>query len=202
MKMLITPTLLNSWDFFLSAPEEWEEKAREEFRAMLRREPFLPTPAIQAGIDFERDVRDVSEGRALNREHDRYSECVEEIAYIVRGGAWQVKVQKTILSGGNLILLYGKVDVLKGPVCYDIKFTGKYEAPKYQKSAQHPIYLECLETVPTFKYLISDGSNVYVEEYQKCDIEPINPTIEDFFSWLRANPEYGELYFKNWEARY
>lgn len=202
MKMLITPTLLNSWDFFLSAQEEWEEKAREEFRATLRREPFLPTPAIQAGIDFERDVRDVSEGRALNREHDRYSECVEEIADIVRGGAWQVKVQKTILSGGNLILLYGKVDVLKGPVCYDIKFTGEYEAPKYQHSAQHPLYLECLETVPIFQYLVSDGSQVYIEEYRKDSIPPVDPMVADFLSWMGANPTYGEIFRDKWKAKY
>lgn len=202
MKMLITPSLLNSWDFFLSASGEWEEKAREEFLATLRREPFLPTPAIQAGIDFEAAVKSSSEGGFKPSEDECYDDCVKEIAEIVKGGAWQVKVQKTIRAGNALILLYGKVDVLKGPVCYDIKFTGKYENPKYIRSAQHPLYLECLETVPVFQYLVSDGNNVYIEEYRKIDVPPILPMVVDFLSWMKANPQYGELFYKHWEAKY
>lgn len=202
MKMLITPSLLNSWDFFLSASGEWEDKAKEEFSACLRREPFLPTPAIQAGIDFEAAVKAASEGIAKSSGDEAYDDCVDEIAEIVRGGAWQIKVQKTILAGGMIVLLYGKVDVLKGPYCYDIKFTGKYETPKYIRSAQHPLYLECLETVPTFQYLVSDGNNVYIEEYRKIDVPPILPMVEDFLSWMKANPQYGDLFFENWKAKY
>lgn len=202
MKMLITPTLLNAWTFFLNAGEDWEEKAREDFLATLRKEPFLPTPAIQAGIDFERDVMKVALGGELDEEDESYNACVCEVAGIVRHGQWQVKVQKNIMVSGEEILLYGKVDVLKGPFCYDIKFTGKYEAPKYQASAQHLLYIECLETVPVFQYLVSDGKAVYVEEYRKDSIPLVDPMVSDFLSWMGANPTYGEIFRDKWKAKY
>ena len=50
------------------------------------------TAAMQAGIDFEGDIRKVCEGGTV----DDY--CVNEVAEIVRGGMWQQRVSRESLK--------------------------------------------------------------------------------------------------------
>jgi hypothetical protein len=207
MKLLITPTLLNSWQYYLDTENEDSEDTREDgakndFVSMLQGKKIERTPAMMAGVLFEENILRVMEGEEIEVDDDRYVACVREAADILTGAAYQVKVDKIINVNEYEILLYGRVDFLSGPVAYDVKFTKNYHTGKYFKSAQHPLYLECLEHVPVFKYLASDGNNVYVEEYRKSDIEPIETMVRSFMVWMANQDEFRKYFLENWKAKY
>lgn len=200
MKYLITPTLLNSLYYYLGVDEEWAQNAKDSFLGLLRKEEFKPTPAIQAGVLFEKNCVDYARGFRPDL-LDEYWGCVAEIGDELIGAAFQVKVQKEVTVGEHTFLLFGYVDALKGPIASDIKFTGTYEFPKFKDTAQHHIYLECLETVPIFRYLISDGRKVYQEQYTKKDCRQVAEMISEFLYRLKNWDEALELFDKNWRAR-
>jgi hypothetical protein len=200
MNYLITPSLLNSWQYYLNCREGYEDSAKESFINTLKRIKAPTTEAQQKGIDFENYVKLATEGKKgfITTENQQYADCIQEIADIVEGGAWQVKVYKDMIIDNFNFFLYGKVDVLKGNYAYDIKYTGNYkEAGKFFDSYQHPFYLECLD-VPHFAYLISDGKNVWREDYHKSELYPIENSIRDFIQWMPK--EFAEIYFDKWKS--
>lgn len=97
------------------------------------------------------------------------------------------------------LLLYGRLDVLKAGVSYDIKFSGSYEAGKYLDSTQHPMYLEIVPEATKFTYLVSNGSAVWPETYTREETPSIIPTISNFFDWLEMRGLM-ELYKEKWLA--
>lgn len=198
MKFLITASLLNSWQYYMNCREEYEESAKESFIASLQRIKYPTTPAQQTGIDFESNVFSVCDNKPIYNQVPTYVDCAKEISEIIKNGQRQVKVYKDMTIDNIDFFLYGIVDVLKGSYAYDIKYTGNYEAGKFLNSAQHPLYLECLD-VPNFAYLISDGSNVWIEEYMIADINPIHNIIRDFMNWLPE--DWKRIYFEKWQSK-
>ena len=200
-KYLITPSLLNSWQFYMNCREDYEEKAKESFLNSLNRVKTPTNEAMQKGINFENHVKKSVEGEKgfIVTEKQEYADCVQEVANVVHGGQWQVKVYKDMVIENIPFFLYGRIDVLKGIYAYDIKFTSNYETGKFLKSYQHPFYLDCID-VPYFAYLISDGKNVWREDYKKSELNPIENTIRDFVQWLPE--EWQDIYFDKWKSKY
>jgi hypothetical protein len=99
-------------------------------------------------------------------------------------------------------LLYGKTDVIKRDTVYDLKRSKSYEVGKYQKSAQHRIYLYCSK-LPRFSYLISDDRSWWAEDYFNHDgIEgEIRQAIRQFIGYLENDPEARALYYDKWKAK-
>ena len=195
MKYLITSTLLSSWDWSLKLDK------LDEFKTTLKREPIPDNEAMRAGREFEDYISRLCQNPETVLSGDKqYDSCVRQVAGIVKGGVWQVKGHRSVTVGDNEFLLYGRLDVLRGPRIFDIKFTKKYECPKYQNSPQHKMYLMIFNDCVDFQYIISDGSQVYTEHYSRGDEETILTDISDFMSWLSVNKEYEELFFKHWKS--
>ena len=184
--LLITATLLNSWKYLFNnqAGEESQETLYNDFLKILKREPIETTPAMALGNEFEKEC---------------YEGKVEIISEIIKGGAFQVVAYTLERIGDYKFLLYGRLDVLKNGIIYDIKRVGKYsDVQKYYTSVQHVMYLKLIPQAKEFKYLISDGECVYIEVYDRNDIfEPIETTIINFVNWLKRNDLF-ELYVKKW----
>jgi len=195
MRYLITPTLINSWLYYMNS----EEPDDASILATIRKVKFEATPAMEAGNKFEADVFAWVDGHRVELMDD-YWACVEEVSAEVPGGVRQLKVSKEINVDGQAYLLYGKVDHLAGPVASDVKWTGTYEFPKFKDTAQHPIYLECLETVPMFRYLISDGRRVYEERYLRQECPPASQLVRDMVGHLRQWPEAWKAFDASWRA--
>ena len=197
MKYLITHTLLSShiWTCKIGTKEKVEE-----LKKMINKESMEPNKAMKNGLDFEALVKAYTEDRIIDH-MSTMEKTAKIIAHIVRGGTWQVKGQKNISIADNEYLLYGKADVLKGPVIYDIKFiSSEYEMGKYQDSTQHRIYFELFPGCTTFKYLISDGYNVYIEQYINSGKYDINGYISDLMSYLKSKPELFKIFQEKWQA--
>lgn len=196
-KYLITPSLLNSHQYYIQ--DEWKSPAdsRADFLKTLSREKFEPNDAMQKGIDFENQISGVAAGQPAPEGHPIY-----EISQIVKGGLWQESVKKEIKIGSKEFLLYGRTDVIKRDTIFDIKFTSKYEIGKFQDSSQHLIYLYCSE-LPKFSYLISDGKDWWREDYYNhAEIEgEIKSKISDFLGYLENDAGAKEMFLTKWQSK-
>ena len=212
-KYLITPTLLNSFQYYIQDEYKSPADSRADFLRTLSRERFEPNEAMQKGIDFENDIMllcdDSIEGTInlidnLSKfsKEESYLQIINSLTEIVKGGLWQQTCKKDLTIGNQEFLLYGKCDVVKRDTIYDIKFTSNYEVGKFLDSAQHLIYLYCLD-LPKFQYLVSDGEEYWVEDYHNhAGIEDeIKSKINDFLSYLENDKEAKEMFFTKWGSK-
>ena len=203
-KYLITPTLINSYQYYINDEFKSPADSRADFLKTLSRERFEPNEDMQKGIDFEDDIKAKCDGYILLdcEENQDYETVCGEIAGIVKGGLWQQTCKKDLQIGNQEFLLYGKMDVIKRDTVYDIKYTRNYELGKFLDSAQHLIYLYCTG-LPKFQYLISDGEDYWIEDYYNhINIEnEIKSKISDFLGYLENDKEAKELFKTKWESK-
>jgi hypothetical protein len=205
-KFLITPSLLNSYSYYIGDDYKSPADSRADFLKTLSREKFEPNEAMQRGIFFENQVQKCCNFKGipvfLMGEPSPYEKTVIGIADIVRDGLWQQSVKKEIKVGNQEFLLYGRTDVIKRDTVYDIKFTSNYELGKFLDSSQHLIYLYCSD-LPNFSYLISDGKEFWREDYHNhAGIEnEIKSKISDFLGYLENDKEAKEMFLTKWESK-
>ena len=167
---LITQSLLSAWQYMFDCPEGYEEEARKAFENTLRRVPQEPTAAMRNGIAFENAVYAAAAGLPCSV-CTEWDSGVRKVAGLLSGAAIQVKLSRPLVVEGWNLLCYGILDALKAGTIYDVKFSnrslGSIEAAgRYQESPQHPMYLYLCPEAYEFRYLLSDGSDLYVETYR------------------------------------
>lgn len=183
-KLYLTPTLLNSWQYYLNANFSLEESAKTSFINCLNKIKTEPTPDMIRGLNFENDVYEFLEGKLEFIEPTAF-----EVSQIVKGSMFQVPLMKKFLNFENYeIYIYGIADCINKNIIYDIKSVKNYDIGKYKSSAQHKIYLSA-SNADTFKYVVSDGDCVFEEEYNKSPKleEELKELILDFLYWLQVN---------------
>lgn len=203
-RYLMTHSLLSSWLYSMKGnsyeDSTTERNPREEFLAVLRREPTPTTEAMQNGIDFEDTVNALALHQPPTaRNADKWYDAAFKIAQYVEGGVSQYRAKKTIQVQGLSILLYGRLDWLKAGNIIDIKFSKGYERGKYVDSTQHPVYMELVPEATVFTYKISNGVEVWTETYRRDETPSIYPIISDFLDWLQAQGLM-EVYKEHWLA--
>lgn len=204
MRYLITQSLLSSWLYQFSAPDEQWREAQDEFLATLRREQKEATPAMQNGLDFEAEVYKVVHGQPRNA-HPAWESGIQAVATVLRGAQTQVKASRVLQLDGEEFLVYGILDALRAGVIYDVKFSNKAFgstelAGKYLESPQHPAYFWIVPEAYEFRYLVSDGVDLYVETYAKADTPPIADIIREFAASIKYDNLW-EIYTEHWKAR-
>ncbi len=204
-RYLLTHSLLSSWLYAIKdSPYEdatTERDAFGEFMQALRREPTPTTEAMQRGIDFENLVTTiVNGGKNISPDYDKWYSAAQKVAEVVRGGCLQYKAKKEVQVSGITLLLYGRLDALKAGTIYDIKFSGSYERGKFINSTQHPVYLEIMPEAQRFAYIVSNGTDVWTEWYNRKDAPSIFPVISDFLEWLRTMGLL-DIYKEKWLAK-
>lgn len=198
---LITPSLLNSWLYIWESQNlvkenekdlisledkksEAQEKAKKDFIKVLNREQIEPNEYMIAGNEFEKQCY---EGKTC-------------ISPIIKNGQFQIVGKKLVKIDNINFLMYGRLDVLKGGVIYDIKRVWKYNVQKYKWSAQHGFYLDLFSRANVFKYLIFDGNNLHIETYYRDEYTPTEELIKEFITWLKENDLF-EVYKKKWKSK-
>lgn len=206
-RLLMTHSLLNSWDYMFKAHEEYQESAYNGFMRSLNRIRSEPTAAMKKGLEFEQLVTD------LIQTPDKFTEDFEH-AYLpgalkiaeylsIPYSVTQMKISRRIEINGIAYLLYGVPDWIGGGVIYDIKFKenlSNYDIGSYLDNTQHRMYFELVPEAEIFKYLISNGHKIYCEEYRREDCRPIQETIIEFEGWLKMYNLW-EVYEQKWAAR-
>ena len=187
-RYMVTHSLLSAW-LYAMKDNPYEDMSSErdpmaDFLSTLERVESQPTEAMQNGINFENLVTDITLDKGDPK--NVWYEAASEIAGVVGGGNLQCRVSKEVESGGLTLLLYGRLDCLKGGEVYDIKFSKGYERGKYVDSTQHPMYLELVPEAKGFTYLISNGREVWSERYRRDETPSIYPVIADFLDWIKV----------------
>lgn len=192
-RFLITQSLLSAWLYTFNCKEGAEEEAMAEFRNTLERVPKETTEAMQNGIKFENACYRAAAGEAPAK--GRWEPGVRAVAEIIRGALVQVRFSRELELDGMTFLVYGILDALKAGVIYDVKFLNKsmggsengvYLPGKYLESPQHPAYFYLVPEALEFRYLVSDGSDLYVETYRREDSPFIGDVIRQFIDSITA----------------
>jgi len=210
-KYLITPTLINAYQYYINDEFKSPADSRADFLKTLSREKFEPNEAMQKGMELEDKIREISSSDFAYRSfvdslpEDRIEQ--EDLTLLrlidtVKGGLWQQTCKKDLQVGDKEFLVYGKMDVVKRDTVYDIKFTSNYELGKFLDSSQHLIYLYCTG-LPKFQYLISDNKDYWIEDYHNhANIEnEIKSKISDFLGYLENDMEAKELFKTKWKTK-
>lgn len=205
-RLLITQSLISSWDYIYSCRNEFVDTTKEEFLKTLRREPKESNENMRKGIEFEDEVYKVVSGEARTS-HKKWERGIQLVAARFMNAPTQIKAQRDMTISGKPMLLYGVLDALQCGTIYDVKFSTKsfndstvYLAGKYLHSAQHPMYLALVPEAQRFTYLLSDGQDLYEETYTRSMARPIEDIIAEF---LRSIQYMGlmKTYEENWGAK-
>jgi len=203
-KYLITQSLLSAWNYVHSCYEGCEEDAMASFLSTLRREPTETTEAMQNGIDFENAVYAEASGQ-LRPPHEKWERGICEVAAFLKGAQFQVRVQREIQIGGMTFLVYGVLDALCAGTISDVKFKNKSFgsldlAGEYFDSPQHPFYFYLVPEARLFRYLVSDGTDLYIEQYTREETPDAGELIAEFVEFLNVTGLM-ETYKTYWTAR-
>lgn len=203
-RYLITQSLLSSWNYVHNCREGCEEDAMASFLATLRREPAEVTEAMQNGIEFENAVYAEASGQ-LRPPHPEWERGICQVAAFLKGAQFQVRVQREIQIAGMTYLVYGILDALQAGIISDVKFKNKSFgsldlAGEYFDSPQHPFYFFMVPEARLFRYLVSDGTDLYIEQYTPDETPDAGELIAEFVDFLNVTGHM-ETYKKYWAAR-
>lgn len=204
----ITQSLLSAWYYVHDCWEGCEDDAMEEFLHALRCEPEELTDEqkqnIQNGHDFEELIESIANGAdwETDKEHKWYR-AAYELAQIVKGAQFQVRVRKPITINGMEFEIVGVLDALREGTIFDFKFKNKSFgsldlAGNYLDSAQHPFYFYLVPEAHDFLYLVSDGNDIYIERYTPDETRSAAEIISEFVSFLTASNLMDE-YKTHWQ---
>ena len=215
MGKLITPSILDSYDWYVSCPAHFKESALQQISDALNRKPWDPSPAILRGMNFEKMVCANLDDISLEdfmKKFEGHSPNMDIFWKKCRTGRQQAKVSKTINIDGVDYYMYGKRDIAFADKTIDIKTTGDFKSPKYYLTRnQHPLYIACSGIEP-FEYLIAeydDVSGKCVEVYEieatmevEAALERIINKIREFVSFLKTDDElmkaYNNTFCRSW----
>lgn len=201
----ITQSLISAWDFWNASTDDTRDEAYASFLAKLRREPSPDTVNTLNGRIFEAAIQEMAEGRTVDLSGKGMEDGVTMIASMLHGATFQVPIFKRFTIGKHELLLHGVADAIKAGTIYDFKLKTKsfhsiYLPGSYLNSSQHSAYLFGVPDARNFIYLVSDGSDLYTEEYRASEVTPFPAIATEFIGGLKALGLW-DIYCKNWEVR-
>lgn len=222
----ITQSLISAWNYVHNCWEGQEDAAMESFLTALRGEKEELTPEqmqnIQNGFDFEKLVTDIATGafhpqyefdgmtdpetceETCREVYPKWYRPAAEFGALLRGAQFQVRIHRPITVRGMEFEIHGVLDALKEGVIYDIKFKNKSFgssdiAGDWLDSPQHPFYFYLVPEARKFLYLVSDGNDIYIEQYLPEETRKAADIISEFVDFLET-AGLMDVYKANWQV--
>lgn len=222
----ITQSLISAWNYVHNCWEGQEDAAMESFLTALRGEKEELTPEqmqnIQNGFDFEKLVTDIATGafhpqyefdgmtdpdtceETCKEVYPKWYRPAAEFGALLRGAQFQVRIHRLITVRGMEFEIHGVLDALKEGVIYDIKFKNKSFgssdiAGDWLDSPQHPFYFYLVPEARKFLYLVSDGNDIYIEQYLPEETRKAADIISEFVDFLET-AGLMDVYKANWQV--
>lgn len=178
MKYKVYPTLLNLYARF-----EKGLVSEQELLDRINRVPVPQTEAQAKGVTFEDAVLKGTGEELFDPDIIIRSRALLPKPVV----ATQVYCESLI----DEVLFYGFVDVLGHTMAVDLKSTATYTAHRFAEDHQN-LYLPalCKRSVNTLRYIITDFSDVYTEEYSlDSDFSLQYRQIKAFTDFLETHRE-------------
>jgi hypothetical protein len=122
--LLITSSLVDSYDWLKNSPPSWKERAMTGFMNTLNRAPWTPDKKIMRGIEFENKVYEYARRAEVPQSTStEFKEMVNE----ARGAIIQKKIKKIVTINGQSFCLYGKTDCSFPNIIKDVKTTASFK---------------------------------------------------------------------------
>ena len=171
--LLVTATLLDSFEFAIGAPPSWRERAESGFISLIRREKKGSPAWVSAGQGFEDAVtrvcnRSESREEALSFGSESFSKVVDKCY----GGIFRQKLSRIITVDEHNCFLFGYSDVEQPGLTIDIKTCLKWKGPlKYLKKNQHKVYLY-INGKPEFEYIVAEWADDTTKTIKSVNFVP------------------------------
>jgi hypothetical protein len=136
----------------------------------LNRVPFQSSEAMDKGNAFELAVC-TNESEVIFGENKYFfdKELVSKLNAMVSGAAYQKGLKYTLTFDDVMVNFYGYSDFIRRDTIVDLKTTGQYSFPKFDKSFQHKVYLlganQMGYKLDKFQYLVTDFKDYFYEIY-------------------------------------
>lgn len=190
----VTQSLLSAWLWSFKREGGWED-----FLSTLSREKKQPTKAMLDGVRYENVLNNVLNGEQIAEDHEWFFP-ITEMSEELHGSQQQVTLFREVEVDGQRVLLHGVLDYLRESHIWDCKFSKTYHLNKYLDSPQTAMYLALVPEAFDFTYIISDGRYVYRERYPRDIVPPIEPTINQFYKFLKRY-DLWEIYTEKWRTK-
>jgi len=207
--LLVTPTLLDSFDFASSCPPDWRDRAMAGFVTTIKREHVDYPAFVKKGRDFENRVyRTCNEAIDLEDALDNNgSKLFNKVVKAVYGSSFQDKIKKNVTVDGEKVFLFGYTDAQTEHAIDDIKTCLKWSGrDKYLGKNQHIQYLY-MTGKQLFRYIVAEWESEFSNKIKSVNIiEYTNPgvdklekilfkRIKDMFTFIRNQGLWDDYYF-------
>lgn len=192
MLLKISPTLLDSLDWYRNCPPSWKQRAFEGIVSRLQRKPYETTKAAEKGLLFEDAVQKMAEtGDIEITAPFMKQQSFYDIAAELCGFQWQQwKEAYMEVEDYGTVKMVGRLDALSDNLIVDLKTTSSFKGEhKYRKNWQHKFY--CHWTgIPKFKYIVTEWENedsLSIAQVYHIEItQPLAPAKEEIYNGIRG----------------
>ena len=157
--VLVTPTLLDSFEFAANAPYDWKASSMKDFIGKIKREKIDYPAWVGKGMDFEDTVYRVCKTSTAQEIKTQGSDNFRKVTAACYGGTFQNKLKKNLKIGEHKAFFFGYTDVDFINTTKDIKTCLKWKTKsKYLNKNQHKMYLWMNEKTH-FEYIVAEWEN-------------------------------------------
>jgi hypothetical protein len=194
----MTPSLYDAIRYY----REIEGKPKIDLLNYLNRVQTPKSEAMLAGIAFENDVdlylKGIGDG-FIGGTDGAYVSSVVKVSNYVKGSLFQQRISGSIKTPRGELFLKGVCDAIGKDRIYDIKFSKTYDFNKYYPSIQHLIYMY-VTGIEKFSYLVSNGNEVFVEDYfwDDTSLELLTNRLNDVLDYIDQDEEIKTAYLNKW----
>lgn len=205
MSLLITPTLIDSYEWYRNSPPSWKERSFVDFKNKLGRAKWEPNEAIKRGMLFEDTVNKNCNRPGIDEFNS--TQIFKDVCHTVKNAEQQKKFKKIMQIDDKEFLLYGKADYVFKDKIIDLKTTKDYKGKdKYLKGWQHIIYT-AISKIKEFEYLIVEWNDcslpgeLFTIKYTMNDIEEnnisIREKIKEIMSFIESDDKMSKMYYND-----
>lgn len=206
-QLLVTPTLLDSFEFAKNAPPSWKARAMKDFISMITRARVSYPKWVKEGSKLEDDVYKACRLKQLAGIEFDGSDLFKELVNLCYGGTFQGQLSKVAKVGEHEVYYFGKTDVDFPEITKDIKTTINFRGDhKYETKWQHKLY-SWMNNKERFEYIIAVWKGEH--DYTLKDVKTIPITLSDrkrldrdiqlvtleLFEFVRANDLWKDYFF-------
>lgn len=218
MALLLTPTILDSFEWMMTAPPgKWKTKATNDFYNKVHRKPGDAIEDwVTRGQELEKQVEqtctviNMARNNGLDPEIPGSAQFKRIVTHCM-DGEFQVVLKEKMFVDGVEWLIYGKLDVKFPDKTLDMKATMEYKgAEKYITKWQGPIY-SILTDNPEFEWLVvewvSKNSNDILDVHYikhtyniQKEYQRLEEKLRLFHLYLRSSglfSAYNEIFSRN-----